>query len=68
MFQLESTDDGLTWVSMTDITSMVKPVMDWKFIASGPSDGLQLPSGRFLICKGTCSNYFWIEILKIKTY
>ncbi len=50
VLQLESSDDGVTWGNMVDITTMVKlPI--WTFIASGPSDGLQLPSGRFLICK-----------------
>lgn len=49
VLQLESNDDGMTWDNMRDITSMVKlPTLT--IVASGPSNGLQLPSGRFVIC------------------
>ena len=43
-------DDGVTWGSVEDITSMV---MDptWPAMDTGPPGGIQLPSGRLIICK-----------------
>ena len=50
ILKLESMDDGVTWGSVEDITSMV---MDptWPAMDTGPPGGIQLPSGRLIICK-----------------
>ncbi len=51
---MESSDDGLTWGSMVDITeTVVLPA--WSFIGTGPPGGIQLPSGRLIICM-SCYN------------
>ena len=49
ILKLESMDDGMTWGSVDDITSMV---MDpsWPAMDTGPPGGIQLPSGRLIIC------------------
>jgi hypothetical protein len=58
---MESSDDGLTWGSMVDITkTVVLPA--WSFIGTGPPGGIQLPSGRLIICM-TLSYY--ISVLYI---
>lgn len=49
---LESSDDGLTWGNMADITTMVRQPT-WSLIGTGPPGGLQLPSGRLIICMST---------------
>ena len=50
ILKLESMDDGVTWGSVEDITSMV---MDptWPAMDTGPPGGIQLPTGRLIICK-----------------
>ena len=46
---MESSDNGLTWGNMVDITkTVVLPA--WSFIGTGPPGGIQLPSGRLIIC------------------
>ena len=49
VLKLESMDDGITWGSIDDISSMV---MDpsWSVMDTGPPRGIQLPSGRLVIC------------------
>ena len=49
ILKLESMDDGVTWGSVEDITRMV---MDptWPAMDTGPPGGIQLPSGRLIIC------------------
>lgn len=43
-----SRDDGATWSAPRDITSSVKRP-DWTWYATGPGNGIQLRSGRFVI-------------------
>ena len=57
---MESTDDGLTWGNMVDITeTVVLPA--WGFIGTGPPGGIQLPSGRLIICMTT---YYVVLLLE----
>ena len=48
---MESSDDGATWGNMVDISSMVTE-SSWEFVGTGPPGGIQLPSGRLIICMG----------------
>ena len=45
---LTSKDAGHTWSNATYITAQAT-VKTWSWIATGPPQGLQLPSGRLLI-------------------
>ncbi|MDR3707374.1 MAG: sialidase family protein [Capsulimonadaceae bacterium] len=50
-FYRRSDDDGLTWSDPADITSAFEVLRDhypWRVIATGPSHGVQLRSGRLL--------------------
>lgn len=46
---MESTDDGVTWGNMVDISEMVV-LPAWSFVGTGPPGGIQLPTGRLIIC------------------
>lgn len=46
---MESTDDGMIWSNMVEISAMVTEP-EWGFIGTGPPGGIQLPSGRLIIC------------------
>ena len=51
-FSMRSTDDGQTWSSPVEITSIFEPFRkhyDWKVIATGPGHGIQLESGRLVV-------------------
>ena len=45
---LESSDDGVTWGNMMDISVMVS-WPDWDYFRMGPG-GIQLPTGRLIMC------------------
>lgn len=47
-FQTESADDGLTWSAPRNITAMVKRP-GWGWMATGPSHGLAMRSGRLVV-------------------
>jgi len=51
VFTLQSSDDGLTWGGMMDITAVANGG-DWGFVGTGPPGGIQLPSGRLIIGVG----------------
>ena len=55
VFTLQSSDDGLTWGSMTNITAVVNGG-GWGFVGTGPPGGIQLPSGRLIIGLSLYSN------------
>ena len=59
VLKLESADDGVSWGSVQDITRMV---MDpsWTAIDTGPPGGIQLPSGRLIICTLFLYKYFFL--------
>ncbi|TNN80402.1 Sialidase-4 [Liparis tanakae] len=46
-----STDDGVTWTPVTDLTTKVigDTIKEWATFALGPGHGLQLKSGRLLV-------------------
>lgn len=48
VFTIESTDNGLTWGSVVNISS-VATEPEWGFVGTGPPGGIQLPSGRLVI-------------------
>ncbi len=43
-----SSDDGITWPDLVEITSAVKE-SNWTWYATGPGNGIQLQSGRLLV-------------------
>ena len=43
-----SSDDGMTWSPLAEITAMVKRA-DWTWYATGPGNGIQLRSGRLVV-------------------
>ena len=45
---LESSDDGVTWGNMMDISVMVSRP-EWDYVGMGPG-GIQLPTGRLIMC------------------
>ena len=45
---LESSDDGITWGNMIDISMMVT-WPEWNYVGMGPG-GIQLPTGRLIMC------------------
>ena len=54
----ESSDDGVNWGNRMDISMMVT-LPSWAFVGTGPPGGIQLPSGRLVICMGfalSCCN------------
>ena len=61
VFTLQSSDDGLTWGSMTNITAVVNGG-GWGFVGTGPPGGIQLPSGRLIIGLSLYSNYSCISV------
>ena len=48
VFVTKSTDDGAIWSEPIEITKKVKP-SSWGWVATGPTHGIQLRSGRLLI-------------------
>jgi sialidase-1 len=46
---LRSTSGGETWSTAVDISEQVVPVA-WKYVATGPAAGIQLESGRLVVC------------------
>lgn len=51
-FYIRSDDDGVTWTAPADITATFdrfRPEYDWKVIATGPSHGIQLRTGRLIV-------------------
>ncbi len=53
VFTTESTDDGVTWANIVNITNVANSG-GWRFVGTGPPGGIQLSSGRLLI--GTTSS------------
>jgi sialidase-1 len=49
VFSLQSSDDGVTWSNFHNITAVAKEPQ-WGFTGSGPPGGIQLPSGRLVVC------------------
>jgi len=52
VFSIRSDDDGATWSSPVDITSVFEPFREdypWRVIATGPGHGIQLRSGRYIV-------------------
>ena len=62
ILKLESVDEGVTWGSVVDITSMV---MDptWSSMDTGPPGGIQLPSGRLLVCTYSIMHYLYHSLV-----
>ena len=50
VFTLQSSDDGLSWGNLKNITAVAREPQ-WGFTGSGPPGGIQLPSGRLVIGK-----------------
>ncbi len=51
-FYTKSTDDGKTWTSPIDITSVFekfKPAYNWQVLAPGPGHAIQLKNGRLVV-------------------
>jgi sialidase-1 len=51
-FYQRSTDDGLTWSTPVEITSVFekfRTAYDWKVLATGPDHGIQLKNGRLIV-------------------
>lgn len=48
VFVAHSDDDGLTWTAPVPINASVKKP-DWRWYATGPCHGVQLPNGRLVI-------------------
>lgn len=57
MFHTVSEDDGRNWSPPREITPLfdeLRPHYNWKAVAVGPGHGIQLRSGRMLVC-------FWVS-------
>ena len=50
VFTLQSSDDGVTWDDLQNITSIAREPQ-WGFTGSGPPGGVQLSSGRLIVCE-----------------
>lgn len=51
-FSMRSVDDGNSWSSPIEITSIFEPLRnkyDWNVIATGPGHGISLPNGRLVV-------------------
>jgi sialidase-1 len=51
-YAMHSDDDGVSWSEPVEITSAFeefKPEYDWKVIATGPTHGIELQSGRLIV-------------------
>ncbi|MCZ2342403.1 MAG: glycoside hydrolase [Bacteroidales bacterium] len=51
-FYIRSDDDGQTWTPPREITSAcdeLRPMYNWKVMATGPGHGIQLRSGRLIV-------------------
>ncbi len=49
---MRSVDDGNSWSSPIEITSIFEPLRhkyDWNVIATGPGHGISLPNGRLVV-------------------
>ena len=60
VFYLQSSDDGVTWKNHRNITAVAREPQ-WGFTGSGPPGGIQLPSGRLVICK-YCTKLSYVVI------
>jgi len=49
VFLTRSDDDGLTWSSPEEITTLGAKAPEWTWYATGPGHGIQLSTGRLLI-------------------
>ena len=66
VFMMESSDDGATWGSVVDISGMVMEPT-WGYVVTGPPGGIQLPSGRLIICRSICV-HMSLKVQKTKLY
>ncbi len=52
VFTMRSDDDGVSWSSPVDLTPVMetlKPVYNWRVVATGPGHGIQLQNNRLLV-------------------